>query len=384
MSEAPLTRDAWAEIDLGAIRHNVKETRARVGRKPMICAVVKANAYGHGALEVARTALDSGASVLAIATVDEGIQLRDSGITAPILLLSEPPVSSIPFLLEKSITPSITTLDFALALGEQADRAGLVAPYHLKVNTGMNRIGIHYTEVIEFLKTIAFHRGLKHEGTFTHFATADASDDWDFKIQLSRFIELIEAMRLAGVDTGIVHCANSATTIRYAQGYFDMVRLGVSLYGLHPSSVTYGKMNLKPAMSIHAKVTHVAEPAVGEGVSYGLIYRSPGNVQIATIPIGYADGLRRNLSDKMKVLYKGHILQQVGRICMDQCMFEAPLSSGLSRLNPLPPVNVGDEVVIIGEQGGNKITLDMMADQLDTINYELACGFGMRLPRVYV
>lgn len=189
-------------------------------------------------------------------------------------------------------------------------------------------------------------------------------------------------MRLANVEPGIVHCANSAAVIRYPQAHFDMVRWGIGLYGLDPSSVTYGKADLKPAMSIRAKVTHVKEPALGEGVSYGMLYRCPGNVQIATIPIGYADGLRRSLSDNMKVLYKGYIMPQVGRICMDQCMFE--VSPGPSRVRPVPRVEVGDQVTLVGTQDGDSITLDMMADSLGTINYELACGFGMRLPRVYV
>lgn len=382
MDEAPLTRWAWSEIDLGAIRHNMKTARDCVGGKVRIMAVVKADAYGHGAIQVSRTALDSGADYLAVATVEEGIELREAGVKAPILLLAEPPITSIPLILAHHLIATVTTIDFALALGEQADLAHDQAPFHLKVNTGMNRIGIHYTEAIEFLKAIAFHRGLRHEGTFTHFATADLSDDWDLKIQLQRFTECIDAMRLANVDPGIVHCANSAAIIRYPQTRFDMVRWGIGLYGLDPSSVTYGKADLKPAMSIRAKVTHVKEPALGEGVSYGMLYRCPGNVQIATIPIGYADGLRRSLSDNMKVLYKGYLMPQVGRICMDQCMFE--VSPGPSRVHPAPRVEVGDQVTIIGTEGADSITLDMMADTLGTINYELACGFGMRLPRVYV
>ncbi|NTU89099.1 MAG: alanine racemase [Actinobacteria bacterium] len=381
-SMRPDTRSAWLEIDGSAITANMYAIRERVGRQRLICAVVKANGYGHGAVFVARTVLAAGADRLAVATVDEAIELRQAGITAPILLLGEPPIASIPYLLEYDITPTITTIDFALTLGEMADLSGMVAPYHLKVNTGMNRIGIHYTEAIEFLNAISFHRGLKHEGTYTHFATADLIEDWDFKIQLSRFKELIDAMKLADIDPGIVHAANSACTIRYPATYFDMVRPGIMLYGLHPSKVTYGKINLKPAMSVHACVTHVKEPLVGEGVSYGLQYRCPGNVQIATLPIGYGDGLSRLLSDRMYVLYRGRRVPQVGTICMDQMMIEVDYKKSL--LNPLPPITVGDEVIIIGEDGGDKLTLDMMADELGTINYELACSFGMRLPHIYV
>lgn len=380
----PATRWAWAEIDLDAIKANVREVRKKVGRDRRICAVVKADAYGHGAPRVARAALAAGADVLAIATVDEGVRLREEGIgyEVPILMLSEPPISAIPVILDHRITPAVTTLDFALMLGEEADRRGEVADFHLKVNTGMNRIGILYNEVVEFLDTISFHRGLHLAGTFTHFATADENGDWDFREQLSRFTDAVNGMREAGFDPGIVHCANSASIIRYPEAYFDMVRMGIILYGLHPSQVTYGMMKLTPAMSIHARVTHVKEPPVGEGVSYGLTYRVPGNTQIATLPIGYADGLHRALSGKMDVLYHGKRMPQVGRICMDQMMFE--VDSRQSMFDRVPPVQIGDEVVIIGAQGDDRITLDMMAEAVGTINYELACAFGMRLAKLYV
>jgi alanine racemase len=380
----PATRWAWAEIDLDAIKANVREVRKKVGRDRRICAVVKADAYGHGAPRVARAALAAGADVLAIATVDEGVRLREEGIgyEVPILMLSEPPISAIPVILDHRITPAVTTLDFALMLGEEADRRGEVADFHLKVNTGMNRIGILYNEAVEFLDTISFHRGLHLAGTFTHFATADENGDWDFREQLSRFTDAVNGMREAGFDPGIVHCANSASIIRYPEAYFDMVRMGIILYGLHPSQVTYGMMKLTPAMSIHARVTHVKEPPVGEGVSYGLTYRVPGNTQIATLPIGYADGLHRALSGKMDVLYHGKRMPQVGRICMDQMMFE--VDSRQSMFDRVPPVQIGDEVVIIGAQGDDRITLDMMAEAVGTINYELACAFGMRLAKLYV
>lgn len=381
--EGPVTRWAWAEIDLDAIKANVREVRKRIGRDRRICAVVKADAYGHGAPEVARAALAAGADVLAVATVDEGVRLREEGIghEVPILMLSEPPISAIPVVLDNRITPTVTTLDFALMLGEEADRRGEVADFHLKVNTGMNRIGILYNEVVDFLDTISFHRGLHLAGTFTHFATADENGDWDFREQLSRFTDAVEDMREAGHDPGIVHCANSASIVRYPEAYFDMVRMGIILYGLHPSQVTYGKMKLTPAMSIHARVTHVKEPPVGEGVSYGLTYRVPGNTQIATLPIGYADGLHRALSGRMDVLYHGKRMPQVGRICMDQMMFE--VDSRQSMFDRVPPVQIGDEVVIIGTQGDDRITLDMMAEAIGTINYELACAFGMRLAKLY-
>lgn len=381
-TEYPRSRWAWVEVNRSAIASNVREVRKRVGSKVKVCAVVKADAYGHGAVEVARIAVRSGADWLAVATVDEGIELREADISVPILILAEAPTTAIPLILEYHLTPAVTTIDFALILGETADASGKVATYHLAVNTGMNRIGILYNEVVEFLQAISFHRGLELGGVFTHFATADGIEEWDFRIQYDRFKQAVDSIKDAGIDPGIVHCANSACIVRYPETYFDMVRMGIILYGLHPSKVTYGKIKLRPAMSVYARVTHVKEPPVGDGVSYGLLYRVPGNVQIATIPIGYADGLRRALSGKMKMLYDGQRVPQVGRICMDQCMFEVDTKQSI--INPLKPVEVGDEVVIIGDQGTDRITLDMMAAELGTINYELACSFGMRLPRIYV
>ena len=382
MQDHPLERAAWVEIDTKALRANMKEIRERVGYDRQVCAVVKADAYGHGAVEVAKLELQSGANRLAVATVDEGVKLRKAGIKAPILMLAEPPISAIPLLLEYDITPTVTTIDFALSLGEMADAAGRCHPFHLKVNTGMNRIGVLDSEVVEFLKAISFHRGLELQGTFTHFATADESETWDFKKQLDRFRKVIESMRQADFDPGIVHCANSACIVRYPETYFDMVRPGIILYGLHPSKVTYGAIDLQPAMSVQCEVTHVKTPARGEGVSYGLKYRSPSGVQVATLPIGYADGLRRSLSGWMMVLHEGQRLPQVGTICMDQCMIEVdPLRDVRKHIKP---VHIGDRVTIVGCNGGDELTLDMMANAAGTINYELACAFGMRMPKVYI
>ena len=375
-------RWSWLEIDTKALVHNVREFKHRIGPRPMLLATVKADAYGHGAVECARIALSAGATWLGVATVEEGIELREAGMEDPILLLSQPPETAIPALLAYRITPSVYTVEFALALGETAAANGMVADYHLAVNTGMNRIGVWFSEVPQFVSAISFHKGLNMQGVFTHFATADAHEDYAFKLQLKRFREAVACINDAGVHPKIVHCANSAAGIRYKSSYFDMVRLGISMYGLHPSNVTYGMIDLRPVMSVHARVTAVNKVPVGEGVSYGLNYRSPGGVKIATIPIGYADGYSRQLSGRTSVLFKGKLLPQVGNICMDQCMFEVDSRSTL--LTKAVDVEIGDEVLVVGRQGDLSLTLDDMADQLGTINYELACRFGMRMPRIYV
>ena len=374
-------RWSWVEIDLSAIRHNVGEYRRRLGNRTRLMAIVKANAYGHGAVQVARTALNSGAEWLGVATVNEAIELREALVNAPILVLSEPPAATAPLLLAYKITPAVYTPEFAIAYAETADAFGLKAPYHLAINTGMNRIGVRHDQVIDFMMQVGFHRALELNGVFTHFATADSPEMLDFQIQAKRFMEAVSALRAAGIDPGIVHCANTAAGARFADVRFDMARLGISLYGLHASDETRGLLDLRPAMSVHARITDTRTVPLGEGVSYGMEYRSPGSVKICTIPVGYADGLRHELSGRMDVILDGRRCRQVGQICMDMCMFEVDLRTYGShrRLDP----QIGDEVLLVGRQGESMITLDEMADVLGTINYEVACGFNMRLPKVY-
>ncbi len=374
-------RWSWVEIDKKAVIHNVGIYRKLLGPRVKIMAVVKADGYGHGAVECARLAIEAGATWLAVATVKEGMELRDAHIDVPILLLSQPPVESIPALLAYDITTVVYTVDFAMALGEAAAKQDRVAKYHLSVNTGMNRIGVWCEDVEEFLNLISFHKGLKLSGVLTHFATADEHEDYFFNLQLKRFTEAVDTIRGMGIDPGIVHCANSAAGIRYKRAYFDMVRLGICMYGLHPSNVTHNMVDLWPAMSVKGRITAINEVPVGEGVGYGMSYRSPGGVKICTVPIGYADGLSRSLSNRMSVIYKGKLYPQVGNICMDQFMFEIDQRSTLMNVAPEP--EIGDEVTIIGTDGPSSVTLDDMADALGTINYELACRFGMRLDKVY-
>lgn len=375
-------RWAWVEIDLAAIRHNVGVARQCIGRGKKLMAVVKADAYGHGAVKVAKTALNSGAEYLGVATVDEAIELREALINAPVLVLAEPPITSIPLLLAYKVMPTIYTPEFAIQYGEAADAFGVRAPYHLKINTGMNRIGIRHDEVVEFMTQVSFHRALDLVGTFTHFATADCAETLDFQIQAKRFLEAINAMRAAGINPGIVHAANSAAIIRYPDVHFDMARLGISLYGFHPCQETRRMVELRPAMSVHARITEVKLVPMSEGVSYGMQYRSPGSVKICTLPLGYADGFRRELSGRTDVILDGQRCRQVGNICMDQCMFEVDMRvyGNRRRLDP----QIGDEVIVVGRQGDSVVTVDDMANMLGTVQHEIVIGFSHRMPRVYV
>ena len=334
MNKADLTRWSWVEIDRGALRRNTRAYKNLLNPRQRLCCVVKADAYGHGAVECAKIMYSAGADMFAVATVNEGVELRQGGITKPILILSEPPIEAIPTLLEFDIMPSVYTSDFALAYGECAVAAGKVGKYHLAIETGMNRIGVHYTQVLDFVRGISFHRGIQCDGVFTHFATADEPSGWDYKLQCQRFTEAVQAIKDAGFECGIVHCANTPSSMLDPSMHFDMIRAGVGLYG----------------------------------------------IQICTLPIGYADGLSRTLSNRMDVLYRGERIRQVGNICMDQFMVAIQSNPA----HEIPEAEHGDEMIIVGRDGDAEITMDEMARLRGTINYEVACGFGMRLDKVYV
>lgn len=376
----PSTRWAWVEIDRGALRRNTRAFKNLLGPRQRLCCVVKADAYGHGAVECAKIMHATGCDMFAVATVMEGVELRRGGIAEPIIVLSEPPATAIDTLLEHSLMPSVYTSEFALAYGERAVSLGVVGRYHMAIETGMNRIGVHYADVIDFRREIDFHRGIRCDGVFTHFATADESNGWDYKLQCKRFDEAVAAMHEAGFECGIVHCDNTVASILDPSMRYDMIRAGIGLYGLQPSEVTRPVFPLEPVMSVRARVTRTAHPAMGEGVGYGFTYRVPrARVQICTLPIGYADGLSRTLSNRMDVLFRGMRVRQVGNICMDQFMVAIQQTSQ----RETPEAEMGDLMTVIGRDGGAEITMDEMAQLRGTINYEVACGFGMRLEKIY-
>lgn len=380
----PSDRWAWVEIDLGAIKRNTRAFRSMIEPGTKLMCVVKANGYGHGAVACAKAMRSGGADQFAVATVAEGVELRKAGATRPILILNQPPIDAVPALVEYDIMPSVYGTEFALAYGERAAAANKVGKYHLAVDTGMTRIGVMPDEVCEFRHAIDFHRGLECAGTFTHFATAEVPGSWDFELQANRFSEAIAELRASGVNPGLVHCDNTPGTVLHPRQHFDMCRVGIGLYGLQASDTTAARMDLEPAMSVRARVTRAINPSVGAGVGYGMTWRVPrGNVQVATVPLGYADGLARTLSNRIDVLCKGHRFQQVGNICMDQFMFAVEVNTARS-YQPIEPVQEGDVVTIVGRDGDDEITLDDMAAVRGTINYEVACNFGLRLEKVYV
>lgn len=366
-------RWAWTEIDLGAVARNVAALRGVVRPGALFMAVVKADGYGHGSVDVAQAALAAGADRLGVATVDEGLRLRRAGIVAPIQLLSEPPAASAALVVRNGLVPALYSPEFAVALSRAATSASVTAAFHLKVNTGMNRIGVEWGEAATFAESLSDLPGISLAGVFTHFATADVPGDWDFERQIERFEVAVGEIRERGVDPGIVHAANSPATILHPRTHFDMVRCGIALYGLHPCEATRDRVELHPVMAVKARVTQVRRIAMGEGVSYGLTYRAAQPTSIATLPLGYADGVRRGLSGHLRVLVGGVECRQVGRVCMDQLMVELP--RGVE-------VSVGDEAVLVGSQGDRTLTIDDQAARLETINYEVACGYGARLAHI--
>ena len=363
-------RDTWAEIDLSAIKWNVKKTIERLDENIDLFAIVKANAYGHGALPIANAALEAGATRLAVAFLDEGLALRKAGITAPILVLGASRPDIAPIAAKHDIALTVFS---PLWLEEAAKLLTdeYILSIHLKCDTGMGRLGVKTAdELAELIEITEKQTTIYVEGIFTHFATADETNTDYFHAQLQKFRSLLDTL-----DTlpPIVHCANSAAALRFGEATFNAVRLGIPMYGLSPSEEMKPLLPfaLRSAFTLQTKITHVKHIAKGEMISYGRTYEAQEAEWIATLPIGYADGWIRMLGGQ-EVLVEGERAQIIGRICMDQCMVK------LSRELP-----VGTDVTLIGCQGDDEITIDEIATKLQTINYEIPCLISSRVPRIY-
>lgn len=365
-------RPVWAEIDLSAIAHNVKVFMAKLPPQTRFCAVVKADAYGHGAVAVAKQALQAGASYLAVAILSEAIELRKAEITAPILVLGYTALQDAPIIVDYDITQTVFTQEAAAALSHAAELAGKKVKVHIKVDTGMGRIGAGHEAAEHFAEAVAALPGIELEGIFSHLATADSQDLSFARQQIARFQNMLERLVAKSINIPIRHLANTAATLALPEAYFDMVRVGIGLYGLYPSDEVIRDVELYPAMQLKARVVHVKEVAAGTPISYGCTYIAPEVKQIATLPIGYADGWSRLLSGKASVVLHGQRAPIVGRICMDQCMID---------VTGLPAVVSGDEVVLFG---GSILPVEEIATLLGTINYEVVCMVGKRVPRYYL
>lgn len=369
MSRHPVRyRPTVVEVDLEAIRHNVRRLKPPGAE---LLAVVKADGYGHGAAAVARAALEAGASRLGVALVEEGIALREAGISAPILVLSEAPPGAEDELVAHDLTPSVYTPEAVRALGAAARRAGRRLPVHVKLDTGMHRVGLWPPERAVELCRAVLEEDLELEGLFTHFASAE-SDPATTRAQLERFLAAVAAVRAAGMSPRLVHAANSAATILHPEAHLDLVRPGAAIYGIAAGpGLAEG---LRPAMTLRSRVSFVKRLEAGERVSYGHRYRLERPGWVATVPVGYADGYPRALSNRAEVLIGGRRHRVAGSVTMDQLLVDC----GDHAVAP------GDEVVLLGAQGEERITAEELAERAGTIGYEIVTAISERVPREYV
>ena len=374
---------SWAEINLDILAENMREIRRVTKRSAKIMAVVKADAYGHGAIEVARVLLENGADKLAVSMLDEAIELRDNGITAPILILGHTDPRRISQLIENDIEQAVYSLEYAQAISKKAVILERMARIHIKYDTGMNRLGFLAGESsVEAILAISELPGIEIEGMFSHFAMSDTDDDEYTMKQFESFTKMAEELEKRGLEIPTKHICNSAGILRFPQMHMDMVRAGLITYGMMPKGCPspYTDFEVRPAMTLKSSVVHVKEIPVGETISYGRHFKTERPSTIATIAIGYADGYLRRLSNRAEVLINGHRAPVVGNICMDMCMVD------VTDLPEKP--RVGDEVVLFGKQksrcGEAEIPVDEISDMLDTINYEVTCLVGKRIPRVYI
>jgi len=363
-----------AVIHLDRFLGNLSAVRARIGPDRRICVPVKANAYGHGALEIAKTSLEAGAYCLGVALVTEGTELRKGGIKAPILLFSQPYPEEIPQIIEAGLIPFVSDAPYASALNERAAAEKIKLPVHLKIDTGMGRLGCRTEEALALARHIAGCSWLELAGTATHFAVSDSTDERNIaytRRQLARFIEAVGAIRDSGLDPGIVHAANSGAVILHPDAWLDMVRPGILLYGYKTAQKNENPILAQPVMELRTNVALIKKIKKGESVSYGRTWTAPQDTFIAILPAGYGDGLPRLASGRWQAVINGRTYPLAGRICMDQCCVD---------LGPDHTVRMWDETVIFG---GSAPDAAALAEAVGTIPYEITCNINKRVPRVY-
>ena len=364
-------RDVRAEIDLDALRHNFTQIRRRINPASKLCAVVKANAYGHGAVEVSKVAVECGADFLAVATVDEGLKLRRENFSLPILILGLIPSVAAEIVVANNLTQAVA--DFALAekISAAAVKLDTLAKIHLKIETGMGRIGVAPEKSVDLAKKISRLPNVELEGIFSHFADADSPDRTFTNCQIKIFSDVAKKIRAAAVNVKIFHIAESAAALDIPEAHFDMVRSGIINYGLYPSVDVRRTIELKPAMKLVAKIVFLKKISAGTSIGYGRDFVAKRDSLIATLPLGYADGYIRAYKN-FHAEVRGKLAPLAGRICMDQTMLDVTDIEG---------VKIGDEVILFGS---DLISIDEAARHLQTINYEVTCLVSERVPRVFV
>ncbi len=371
-------RPVWAEINLSNLDYNIKNIIAKAGKDKEIIGVIKADAYGHGSVQVAEVLKENGVKTFAIATLQEAITLREAGISEEIIMLGLTPDMYADTIVKYDITPVVCDSENAKAISEAAKAEGKTVKGLIAVDTGMGRIGYlpEDEEAVKDIKKISLLSNFKIKGMFSHMATADAFDKTFSKLQEEKYIGFYEKLKKEGIDVPFRTFANSASIMEIPSVHYDAVRPGIILYGCYPSDeVDKNQLSIKPVMSVKANIIHLKKVGTGFSVGYGRKFISERESIIATIALGYADGYPRPYSSAAKVLVNGVIAPIAGNICMDQCMID---------VTEVPDVKVGDEVIIMGSDGKNTILADDIANATGTINYEIVCAFGQRLPKVYV
>jgi alanine racemase len=366
-------RPVVCEIDLGAIAANVRAIRKAVGPGVKILPAVKADGYGHGAVEVSRVAIDSGADMLGVAGVEEAIELREGGVSAPILILGCTGAESARELIENRITATVCEIGFAKALAETASGLGKRATVHVKVDTGMGRIGVPAREAVRVVEELSRTQGLEVEGIFTHFPSADEKGRDFTEAQIGTFKSILTELEARGVRPAVAHTANSGAILDYPESYLDIVRPGIMFYGCYPSLESSRSIPLVPALTFKTRIVFLKEAEPGITVSYGRSFTTSRRTKVATIAVGYADGYSRFLSGKGEVAVRGCRVPVLGRVCMDQVMID---------VTDVPGVEVGDEVVLFGG-GYDFLAIENIAEVIGTIPHDVCCAIGKRVPRVY-
>ncbi len=380
---------AWAEIDLDAIANSVRAVRKVTSPHAKLIGVVKADAYGHGAVQVAECLIENGADMLAVSQIDEALQLRLSGVECPILILSDAEPERAEELIKYSITQTVFAPEMAASISEAAVKTGRKAIVHVKIDSGMGRVGFRAEEPETVKKIIDIARlpNIEIEGIFTHFAVSDEAGGGKYtQKQFGAFMSVCEALKRKGLDIPVRHAANSAAILRFPEMHLDAVRAGIILYGMYPSQASkeasaqmHPGFELKPAMSFKAKITAVKRVPAGTYLSYGCTYSTEKESVIATVPVGYADGYARSLGGRAEVLIHGRRAPVRGRVCMDQCLVDVTdlADSGIA-------VKAGDEAVLFGAQGNECVSPEELAALENTINYEIICSLSKRIPRKFI
>jgi len=369
-----MPRPTWAEVDLSAIRDNIRAIRVRVGPRVRIIPAVKADAYGHGAVQVSRACLDAGADALGVACVEEATELRDAGISAPILILGHSEPSDAETIVQEALAQMCCDTDCARALSDAAVRLGRTVSVHVKVDTGMGRIGVAPQQAVEFGRTLSRLPNLSVDGVFTHFPSSDEADRAFTLSQIATLKKVVSGLKRIGCAAILAHASNSAGILAYPEADFDAVRPGIMIYGHYPSSEVPRAIPIREALTLKTRIVFLKQAEAGTSVSYGRTYVLKRRSLVATLPVGYGDGYSRLLSNRGEVAVRGVRAPVIGRVCMDQILID---------VTDVPGVRLGDEVVLYGG-GFDYLSVTRIAESIGTISYEVLCNIGKRVHRVYL